>query len=53
MKTNFKADTVVDFYTNVYDESKRLKKDRRHLVELRVKESVLENYIKNYGICHL
>ena len=47
MNNNFKADTVVDFYTNIYDESKRLKKDRRHLVELRVKESVLEDYIKN------
>ena len=45
-KNNFEADTVVDFYTNVYDESKRLTKDRRHLVELRVKESVFKDYIK-------
>lgn len=37
----FNAGQVIDFYTNVYDEDARLKKDRRHIVEFETKKKLL------------
>ena len=41
----FDAERVIDFYTNVYDESQRLIKDRRHIVEYETKKDALKTFI--------
>ena len=38
---NFDPKKVIDFYTNVYNEDARLKKDRRHIVEYETKKTLI------------